>query len=483
MRSDLLIIGNGIAALSLAFQLTKMQLNRKITIIAESTYQNSNSYRAQGGIAVEFGDRELKNNHVKDTILCGITNNKSATTIILSEAENPIKQLIKNGLHFDSDSNGSLLKRKEGGHTERRILFHSDTSGKHIQEFLLSKISLNENIRMIDNKFCFELLVNDERCCGVRAIDTLTNEVTTFQANTTILATGGCGALYSRTSNSQFAIGGGVALASSLGANISNIEFIQFHPTVYRNDTKTILLSEALRGEGARIMNSEGHYYEGIELYTRDKLSRLLYAEIKSGKSLYLDCTNVDEEKLNNFKFITNSLSHFGLSLKKDKIPIEPAAHYMCGGITTDIYGQTNIEGLFAIGETADTGLHGANRLASNSLTEAVTVPYFMARILKFETVTANDSSEDNQDDYKIISTNYDSKIAVLKVKMWDNCGIIKKETELKILKNYLQNEINNLEKGINYSKLKYSQMLTTSLIIVESSLKRKENVGTFWKE
>lgn len=483
MQSDLLIIGNGIAALSMAFQLTEMHLKRKITIIAESTYQYSNSYRAQGGIAVEFGSKKLKKNHVKDTIRCGITNDVLATNIILGEAENPIKQLIGNGLHFDSDSDGSMLKRKEGGHSERRILFHSDTSGKHIQEFLLSKISTNKNIQIIDSKFCFELLIVDDKCCGAKAIDTLTNEVTIFNSPTTILATGGCGSLYSRTSNSPLAIGSGIVLASSAGAKISNMEFIQFHPTVYTNGTKTILLSEALRGEGARIINSEGHYYEGIELYTRDKLSRLLYAEIKNGKSLFLDCRNVAEEKLNNFQYITDSLYQFGLSLKKDKIPIEPAAHFMCGGIATDIYGWTNIGGLFAIGETADTGLHGANRLASNSLTEAVTVPYFMVRNLNFDSIKTSYNREENQSHYRIIFTNFDSKIAILREKMWQYCGIVKKETELETLKSYLQNEIDNLEKGLNYSKLRYSQMLTTSLLIVESSLKRKVNVGTFWKE
>lgn len=483
MHSDLLIIGNGIAALSLAFQLTELHLKRKITIIAESTYQNSNSYRAQGGIAVEFGDKDLKKNHVKDTIQCGIINDVLATNIILGEAENPIKQLIENGLHFDSDSYGSLLKRKEGGHSERRILFHSDTSGKHIQEFLLTQISSNKNIQIIDSKFCFELLIIDDKCCGAKAIDTLTNEVTIFNSPTTILATGGCSSLYSRTSNSPLAIGSGIALASYAGAKITNMEFIQFHPTVYTNGTRTILLSEALRGEGARIMNSDGHYYEGIELYTRDKLSRLLYAEIKNGISLYLDCTDVDEVKLNNFRYITDSLHQFGLSLKKDRIPIEPAAHYMCGGIATDIYGRTNIEGLFAIGETADTGLHGANRLASNSLTEAVTVPYLMARILNFDIAKASYKTEENQDNYKITTTNFDSKIAILREKMWENCGIIKKEAELEMLKSYLQNEIDSLEKGINYSNLLYSQMLTTALIIVDFSIKRKVNVGTFWKE
>ncbi|PKL77749.1 MAG: hypothetical protein CVV25_13755 [Ignavibacteriae bacterium HGW-Ignavibacteriae-4] len=484
MHSDILIIGNGIAALSLVYHLTELGIDKDIIVLSEEPTTRTNSYLAQGGIAIEFGNATNKNKHIADTISCGIINNQTSTTTILSEAENSIRSIINSGLSFEYDHTGNLLKRREGGHSERRILYHSDTSGKHISDFLIQKVNANKRVKVIQNSFCFKLLREGNTCIGAEVYNTLENTVETIYAAKTILATGGAGALYSNTSNSSQSIGSGIALAKEIGAVITNMEFIQFHPTAFVRKEKTILISEALRGEGAYIKDRNGNRLDGVELLTRDRLSRILYDGMQNGEEYYLDCTDIPEEVLTKFDYVRNSLASFGIDISTTPIPIKPVAHYMCGGITTDVQGKTNIENLYAIGETADTGLHGANRLASNSLTEAITVPYLLTLdLLKSDW---KESETSNINHYSVdICRNYTIRIDSLRTMMWEKCGIVRTNSDLEYLRNYIATEMGKLDENssISYAKLKYKTMLETAMIIVDSSINRSENVGTFWKK
>ncbi len=484
MHFDILIIGNGIAALSLVYHLTELGIDKDIVVLSEEPTTRTNSYLAQGGIAIEFGNATNKKKHIADTITCGIINNQTNTTTILNEAENSIRNIINSGLSFEQDYGGNLLKRRESGHSERRILYHSDTSGKQISDFLIKKVNANKRVKVIPNSFCFKLLKKGNTCIGIEVYNTLENTVGTIYAAKTILATGGAGALYSNTSNSSQSIGSGVALAKEIGAEVTNMEFIQFHPTAYIGEGKTILISEALRGEGAYIKDSNGNRLDGVELLTRDKLSRILYCGMKKGEKYYLDCTEIPEEVLNRFSFVRSSLVSFGIDISTTRIPIKPVAHYMCGGITTDVKGKTNIDNLYAIGETANTGLHGANRLASNSLTEAITVPYLLTLdLLKSDWEKTNQQIKNRYTIEK--EGNYDTEVETLRTMMWDQCGIVRTDAKLLELADYINSELYNFPESlsINYPKLKYISMLKTAMQIVKCSLARTENVGTFWKE
>lgn len=485
MQYDLLIIGSGIAALSLVFHLKEQGYDKKIIIASDNSYENSNSYKAQGGVALEFGDSANKSQHIQDTLQCGIINNLENTSTILNQAEIPFCNLIHSGLELDKDENGNFLKRKEAGHSSRRIFYHEDTSGKHIQQYLYSIVSKLDNLEMLENKFCYELIANNNMCKGAKFIDKLTNSMEVINANIVVIATGGCGSLYQYTSNSQTTIGSGVALAKAVGTNISNMEFIQFHPTVFIQDGVTLLLSEALRGEGAKIVSHKIGKLKGVELFTRDKLSRLLFGYLQEKHRLYLDCTKIATKKLDHFKFIGNTLKEFGYDIYRELIPIQPAAHYMCGGISTDYSGRTNVQNLYAIGEVADTGLHGANRLASNSLTEAITVPYLLAKQiaeLKFPKVVSKGKNIGKKE--KPLPIDFSSKIELLKTKMWENCGLVRDDKKLRLINDYINLELDTIIAlhSLNYSGQYYKKMLETCSIIISASLKRDENVGTFWK-
>lgn len=484
MQTDILIVGNGIAALSLVYHLTELGIEKDIIVLSEQPTSESNSYHAQGGIAVEFGDKPSKYQHIKDTMSCGIINNQVSTTTILNEAEKSIQSMIKDGLVFDADEKGNLSKRLEGGHSNRRILYHSDTSGKHIIDFLIKKVNQNKKVKILQDTYCYELLKENNTCIGAKIFDTKTNRIDVIFASKIVLATGGAGALYNYTSNSSYSIGSGVILAQEIGAEITNMEFIQFHPTAYVSPKKTILISEALRGEGAFIINQKGKRIPGVELFTRDKLARILYEGIRNGDNYFLDCTNIQDSELDKFSYITNNLADNGIDIRITPIPIKPVAHYMCGGITTDAKGKTSINNLYAIGEVANSGLHGANRLASNSLTEAVTVPYLLTLDLLnnewtkvyYKTRTIHYTEDES---------NYDIKIEILRKEMWKKCGIVRTSNALAELRSYIKTELHSITEntGLSYPKLRYSTMLKTAAIIVESSLNRNKNVGTFWKE
>ena len=385
---------------------------------------------------------------------------------------------------FETDENNNLMKRLEAGHSEKRILYNSDTTGKSLQEFLFNKIRNKSNIEIIGNQLIFDLIVEKGECTGVRSFDKLKSEIRYFYSSAVVLATGGCGALYSRTTNSSSAIGSGIYLAKTSGIRMGNLEYIQFHPTTLKIGNNTLLLSEALRGDGAKIVDRFGVGFGKIELLTRDVLSQLLYSYIQSGIDLYLNCSDVPEEKLRKYEYISEQLKVIGLDLRHDNIPIAPAAHYMCGGIATNVFGKTSLDNLYAIGETACTGLHGTNRLASNSLTEAITMGYLLCNQLTKGKLT---ESKNENKAIKIVvnSKDFSSNIAQLQEMMWANCGIAKEYEKLKKLLIHIQSELDKLrfEHTISADYLRYKIMLVASQEIVVSSMNNSLRIDKRQKE
>lgn len=482
--TDIIVIGTGIAALSLGFFLADIGYGGEVVFITEGSVNANNSVRAQGGMAVEFSDSEKKQQHIADTISAGLINNKQSTEYLLNNADKAVGKLLEKGLAVDTEPNGIMSLRLEGGHSNKRILHSSDQSGAAIQKFLLEQVRNKPNYSLLQNTYIYDLIVVGGECHGVRAIDKSSKTERVIHSESVVLATGGCGHLFEKTSNNSAANGSGVALAKQAGCVVSNMEFIQFHPTAYEGKTSTLLISEALRGDGAKLINERGEELGGVELLTRDHLSRLVFGKQQQGEAIYLDCSNIAKSILSKYSYITKELRANGLDISEDKIPITPVAHYMCGGVSTDTKGETNVAGIYAIGETANTGLHGANRLASNSLTEAITVPMLLAAHITNQSVRTeiNRYSLSFRED---VNTNYDNEVELLRLKMWQNCGIIRNESDLSGLQNYIRYELEKLKDKfeLSYDLCNYRAMLNTAECIVSAAIARKISVGTHYTE
>lgn len=372
---DVLIIGSGVAALQLAACLNR---DKNVRILTKSTVTEANSYLAQGGIAAAIGIHDDPSKHFSDTLEAGrFHNDNESVRQIVNEAPFLINDISIKGNIFDKDQGGDFLLGMEGAHSEKRIV-HSggDATGKNVIELLISK--LTENVKIEENVFVYELLLNREqnRCIGVKA-KYQDGTIQLFYGNYVILATGGCGQLYSFTSSAETVTGDGIAMAYLAGAEIVDMEFIQFHPTLLYIDGETRgLISEAVRGEGAILVTSDGTpIMDGVhpfkDLAPRHIVSQTIFDYLQNGHEIFLDIKAVKNfEK--RFPSITAICQENGLNVSEGKIPVAPGSHFLMGGIRTDLVGRTSINGLFAIGETACTGLHGANRLASNSLLEGL---------------------------------------------------------------------------------------------------------------
>ena len=373
--ADVLIIGSGVASLQLA---KRLRTDLNVIILTKSFLKTSNSYLAQGGIAAAIGAGDHPSKHFADTLEAGRYHNDSKAVHILTEAApSLINSLVAEGCLFDQDEKGELLLGMEGAHSEKRIIHGGgDATGKSMIDFMANQSM--ENTRIIENRFVYELLLDGSKkeCVGVK-VKNEKNEIETFLANHIVLASGGCGQLYSYTSNANTVTGDGIALAYRAGAEITDMEFIQFHPTLlYVNGQTRGLISEAVRGEGARLVTAEGKaIMEGIhplgDLAPRHIVSQIIYDYLRQGIEVFLDISKV-HEFTNRFPNITAMCVNNGVDLKGGKIPIVPGSHFLMGGIKTDLIGRTSLHGLYAIGEVACTGIHGANRLASNSLLEGL---------------------------------------------------------------------------------------------------------------
>ncbi|MDR0729101.1 MAG: L-aspartate oxidase [Prevotellaceae bacterium] len=392
MVSDFLVIGAGLAGLSFAL---KVADKASVILVCKSTLDETNTAYAQGGIASVMYHPDNIEKHVQDTLICGAgLCDEKIVRMIVGSAAGQIAQLIRWGVNFDHTPDGAYDLHKEGGHSEYRILHHKDNTGKEIQRALTDKVRQHPNITILEQYFAVDLLTQHHlgqtvrrrdgniECYGAYILNLKTQQVVTFLAKATVVATGGLGNLYHTTTNPSIATGDGVAMIYRAKGVIENMEFIQFHPTAlyHPGERPAFLITEALRGFGAILRTQDGRelmtkYDERGSLAPRDIVARAIDNEMKlrGDDFIYLDCTHKPVDEITaHFPTIYQKCRHIGIDITKDYIPVVPAAHYSCGGVKVDTHGCTSIRRLYALGETSCTGLHGANRLASNSLIEAV---------------------------------------------------------------------------------------------------------------
>ncbi|MFK7847638.1 MAG: L-aspartate oxidase, partial [Rhodothermales bacterium] len=389
-RYDFLVIGSGIAGLSYALKVAE---EGTVAIVTKKERAESNTNYAQGGIAAVMDEADSTEKHIQDTLISGAgLCDPEAVRIVVTEGPRRVQELIDLGAQFTKE-NGKLHLGREGGHSENRIVHAADTTGREIERALLTNVAEHPNIRIFEHHFALELLTDhhngrhvtrlspDVTCYGAYVLNELDGKVITLLAKVTLLATGGSGHVYLHTTNPSIATGDGAAMAYRAKARIANMEFVQFHPTsLFHPDANSFLISEAVRGEGGILLNQDGErfmpeYDERKELAPRDIVARAIDDQLKQRGEDYvlLDISHADESLIHHhFPNIYNTCKRFGIDITKDPIPVVPAAHYQCGGVQTDTMGRTSIRGLFACGEVSCTGLHGANRLASNSLLEAL---------------------------------------------------------------------------------------------------------------
>ena len=503
---SVVVVGSGAAGLYAALKISQqINLPEGILIISKSPLGMSNSRYAQGGIVgvVHQNPEDKIDLHVKDTLKAGAGLSEEKVTEYISAASDEVlNDLIKNGVEFDRDENGNLTFTLEAAHSMKRIL-HSggDATGKGITEALVRAVRKDENIHILENTMAVELLVNSNKeCKGVIVYNELTGEHEIVYTSALILATGGAGQVYKYTTNPKCATGDGIALAYEAGAIIQDMEFIQFHPTalaINPDSQNRFLISEAVRGEGAKLINKNGEefmsrYSDKRELAPRDVVTRAIYSEmaLENSANVFLNASIIDQTRLlQRFPTISGRCKENGIDITKKPIPVAPAAHYTMGGIKAGIDGKTSVKGLYAIGETASTGLHGANRLASNSLLECVVCAYELADYLSFtnlEIPKKIDSGIKKMIDVysrSISGKEYDSEKLIAKLKdiMWNNVGIIRSEQSLQKAKKEvekLQKDFKRRRKCLNQGEYEYRNMLIVSSLIIEAALERKESRG-----
>jgi L-aspartate oxidase len=385
-KSDFLVIGSGIAGLSFALRAAK---HGTVVVVTKKGSSDSATNRAQGGIAAVMSPDDSFEAHVQDTLRAGGgLCREDVVRFVVGAGPDAVKSLVELGVRFDERVGGGFDLGREGGHSERRVLHAADLTGREIERVLVSRCEKNPRIELLTDQLALDLVTTAKlglpgpaRVVGAYVLDAESGEVRSFQAPVVFLATGGCGKVYLYTSNPDIASGDGIAMAYRAGATIANMEFIQFHPTcLYHPEARSFLISEAVRGEGAVLRNRNGEafmqrYHELADLAPRDIVARSIDFELKSSGDdcVYLDCTSMDPNFVRaRFPNIHARCAEYGFEMTKEPIPVVPAAHYCCGGVRTDLRGETDVGNLFAAGEVANTGLHGANRLASNSLLEGV---------------------------------------------------------------------------------------------------------------
>ncbi len=382
--SDFLVIGSGLSGLLFSLKAAK---HGRVHIVTKCRLTDSATWRAQGGIAAVVSPEDSLDLHIADTIRVGDgLCHRDVVEAIVRDGPSRIKELVEAGVDFcDEEETGEYELGLEGGHSKRRVLHVKDHTGEDIEKALASRVESAENVVIYENHMAVNLFTKNNRVLGAYVLDKNTNEVERFVARATILATGGAGRVFLYTSNPDVATGDGIAMAFRAGATVRNLEFAQFHPTLlYHHRMRSFLISEALRGEGALLLGPDGKrfmpdYHPDAELAPRDEVARAIDHELKrtGADHVWLDISFKDEAFIKDrFPHIYETCLEAGIDITKSPIPVVPAAHYMMGGVKADIHGRTDVKGLFAIGETACTGFHGANRLASNSLLEAAVLAH-----------------------------------------------------------------------------------------------------------
>ncbi|MEL7585373.1 MAG: L-aspartate oxidase [Prolixibacteraceae bacterium] len=491
IKFDIIIAGSGLAGLTAAFYASRYG---SVALITKSELDTSNSYYAQGGIAGAIGENDSPELHFEDTLIAGRgLCEKEAVEILVNEGRDRILELIAMGMQFDK-VNGKLVLGLEGGHSKRRILHAGgDATGKELTCFMLNKVLQQKSIRTFEYTAITKLLVQDGVCSGVQALDFTTGNNLIFEAPACILATGGLSRIFNRTTNPHTATGDGIALAYEAGAILEDMEFIQFHPSALCVENQdAFLISEAVRGEGAWLLNKEGERFMKdihplAELAPRDVVAFSIYKQMKKDQRPFVNLSlrHLDPEKVKSrFSNIYRKVKEFGYDMTTDLLPIAPAAHYMVGGIKTDLNGETNIAGLFACGEVASTGVMGANRLASNSLLECLV---FGKRASE---KAAGRHKTTTPGDQKIMTNLRENEAFFLDIKneiadlMSEKVGIVRNEQDLTNALNTLGEIRQRINTDINdYNLLKCSQITKICELIITSALLRNESRGGHIRE
>lgn len=511
LNYDYVVIGSGIAGLSFAL---KAASRGSVALVTKSAKAESNTAYAQGGIASVTSPEDSFELHVRDTLEAGAGLCEEAVVRdIVTDGPPRIQELIELGVQFDEreqaggTSPAELDLGREGGHSKRRILHARDITGREIERALLANLERHPSITTFEKHIAVDLITLSrlglpglDRVVGVYVLNERTGEVLTFRTDRVILATGGCGKVYLYTTNPSIATGDGVAMAWRAGAKVANMEFIQFHPTcLYHPEARSFLISEAVRGEGARLIDQNGQafmerYHERRELASRDIVAKAIDTEMKrtGARCVYLDITHQPADFIRQrFPNIYETCLGYGIDITREPIPVVPAAHYQCGGVRTDVHGATSLAGLYAIGEVACTGLHGANRLASNSLLEAVVLAHRCCQTSSSSSSSSSPSpslpplpawtSGDAQDvDELVVIYHCWDEIRRL---MWDYVGIVRTNKRLQRaltrLKN-LEREITEFYWNFKVTTdlLELRNLCTVATLIVESALLRKESRG-----
>ncbi|WP_420578270.1 L-aspartate oxidase [Ekhidna sp.] len=504
-KYDLLVVGSGIAGLMSAINVGSANKQARVAVITKSDLGTTNTRMAQGGVAVTLsGNDKALEQHVQDTLRAGAgLCNESVVRMVVGEGASRIEELMAWGVRFDQSTLHLYDMVREGGHSTSRILHHKDKTGEEIQRVLLRKVHNMHNVQLLSHHHALELIVENEICYGAQVLNDLTGEIQPFYTSSTLLATGGIGQVYCYTTNPTIATGDGIAMAHRGGAQIGNMEFIQFHPTALyscKRESPVFLISEAVRGFGAYLRNNRHerfmHKYDDLEeLACRDKVAQAIDKEMKHELNdfVYLDCRHLDKESFENgFPNISRKLADKNLDISSDLIPVMPAMHYLCGGINVDKHGQTSIGNLLACGECANTGMHGANRLASNSLLEAMVFSHRCANRALVH-ITANSCSKPDK-----LSASYlrkemnapflDSRKHSIQSVMERYVGISRMDNQLVHAFNTLVELSQEIEDYYHTHKisLKSSELrnlATVAQLIVRQSINRKESVGSFSKE
>lgn len=490
--SNVIIVGSGLAGLYAALRLDP-SLN--VTILTKGRMEESNSYLAQGGIAAVIDqEKDKPEYHFNDTLIAGANVcNLQALHVLIDEAAQNISNLQSLGVIFDQE-NGEPLLAREGGHSRNRILHvDGDATGKGIMEVLIRNVQSRSNIKIIEHSFCIDILMADNRCIGVAALEE--NKLNYYYARSVILATGGIGMIYGITTNACTLTGDAIAMAGRAGAEIKDMEFIQFHPTVfYTQENKRFLISEAVRGDGAFLKNIHGErfmhkYDQRLELAPRDVVSRAIVSEMENTQAchVFLDLAHLDRAHIfNHFPNIAAKCKDYGIDIATQMIPVAPAQHYLMGGIKTDLWARTDIPGLYACGETACTGVHGANRLASNSLLEALVFANRAAHMIHAGSESAADVTLARVEKTEMLSedrSDVSEERKEIQSAMRKYAGIIRSEEGLNIGCKVLLEIENSLrhKKCATKEFMECFNMLTTAKLIVQQALKRRESIGAHY--
>ncbi len=512
-KTDFLVIGSGIAGLSYALKAASFG---KVTVITKKKVQKTNTALAQGGVAAVFDQGDSFDLHIQDTLdagdgLC----NWDVVKMVVEKGPDRIRELVDLGANFNRTGSGKydFALGREGGHSAKRIVFAHDLTGKEIEEVLVANVEKNENITILEDHVAVNLITftssirngllvtqQDNICCGAYVLNNQTGKIETFYSGITFLATGGASKVYLYTSNPDIATGDGIAMAYRAGASVANMEFVQFHPTcLYHPEAKNFLISEAVRGEGGRLIDHRGRpfmekYSPDKELACRDVVARAIDNELKKSgaDSVFLDISHRDGGFIRKrFPNIYARCLKYGTDMTRQPIPVVPAAHYMCGGVATDLNGKTDVQRLYAVGETACTGLHGANRLASNSLLEALVFSHnaHKASVEEFRSIGSrmniinlelwDESNTTDSDEAIVVSHNWDE----IRRLMWNYVGIVRSDKRLQRALRRIENikeEINEYywDFKVTSDLIELRNLATVAELIIRSALMRKESRG-----